>query len=260
MIAVYIGIAILGLWLLKLAYRWQFWRLPKKGLLCLMLHHIHSPMPNDGQYAFTLTPQRLEQLLDVLEQQGFTPVGLQQIAHAKQTGQRIPEKPVLLTFDDGYLDNFTHLFPVLQKRKIPALIFLITDLIGQDRQYMTWEQALQMQQSGLVEFGSHTCSHARLRTLSNQEILAELTNSKKMIEDKLHTPCRAFCYPFGSGGFDKRVRPLVFEAGYTFDFSTKQGINPWPWKGEKTILRAFPRGGETLTEFYIQITRGKSRF
>ena len=246
--------------LLAAAWRWQFWRLPKKGLLALMYHHIGHTNTADEQYPFTISPRRFEEQLDMLQKHGFSPVGLDELKAAASSGRRLPEKPVLLTFDDGYADNFQNLFPILQKRGVKVLIFLITDFIGKEPGYMSWEQVLQMQQSGLVQFGSHTASHARLRRLPEEEILRELTQSKKTLEEKLGVACEAFCYPFGSGGFDKRVRPLVFRAGYLFDFSTKPGINPWPWKGKKTILRAFPRGGETLTDFYVQITRGKSKF
>lgn len=246
--------------LLMAAYRWQFWRLPKRGLLCLMYHHIGRADEKDGQFPFTIPPERFERQLDMLDKHGFTPIGLGALAQAAQTGRRAPAKPVLLTFDDGHLDNYELLFPILQKRKVKALIFLVTDYIGVKPGYITWDQARQMQKSGFIEFGSHTLSHARLRRLSDEEILRELTQSKQIIEDKLGTTCKAFCYPFGSGGFDKRVRALVFQAGYQFDFSTKPGVNPWPWKGKKTILRAFPRGGESLTDFYVQITRGKSKF
>ncbi len=256
---IYLGIIILLL-ILAAAYRWQFWRLPKKGLLALMYHHIGTVDAANEQYPFTITPQRFEQQLDMLEKCGFTPVGVDEIKQAARTGQRLPPKPVLLTFDDGYEDNYHLLFPILQKRNIKVLIFLITDYIGSRPGYLSWQQVQQMQQSGLVQFGSHTLSHARLRRLPNEEVLRELTQSKKTLEEQLGVACEAFCYPFGSGGLDKRVRPLVFQAGYTLDFSTKPGINPWPWKGKKTLLRAFPRGGETLTDFYIQITRGKSKF
>lgn len=242
------------------AYRWQFWRPAKKGLLTLMYHHIGEADEKDEQYPFTITPRRFEEQLDLLQKHGFTPVGLSELKQAARTGARRPAKPVLLTFDDGHLDNYERLFPILQKRKVKALIFLVTDYIGVRPGYMSWEQVRQMHASGLAEFGSHTLSHARLRRLSESEILRELKQSKQIIEEKLGAPCEAFCYPFGSGGFDKRVRPLVFQAGYLFDFSTKAGINPWPWKGKKTLLRAFPRGGESLTDFYVQITRGKSKF
>ncbi len=237
------------------ANRWQFWRPSKKGLLALMYHHIGYLPPTDWQYPFTITPQRFNQQLDKLAQLGFTPTHCRDLLSSQP-----PAKPVLLTFDDGTLDTYEALFPILQKRQIKAVVFLITDFIGTQPDYMTWEQIKQLQQSGLVEFGSHTCSHARLRQLSNAEVLRELTESKKIIEEKLGVPCLSFCYPFGSGGLDKRIRPLVFQAGYQFDFSTKPGINPWPWKKKNALLRAFPRGGETMTDFYIQITRGKSRF
>lgn len=245
---------------LAAAYRWQFWRIPRKGLTALMYHHVGVTEKTDDQFPFTIPPQRLEEQLLLLKRKGYTPVGLSELEQAFRTGRRLPEKPVLLTFDDGYEDNFTRLFPLLQKHKAKALIFLITDYIGRKPGYMNWEQIRQMQRSGLAEFGSHTCSHARLRRLNEADIMRELTQSKRAIEEHLGVPCLAFCYPFGSGGLDKRVRPLVFRAGYLFDFSTKPGINPWPWKGKKTILRAFPRGGETMTDFYIQITRGKSKF
>lgn len=251
---------LLAVVLLAAAYRWQFWRIARKGLVVLMYHHIGHIDEKDGQFPFTITPQRFEEQLLMLKKHGFTPIGLQEMQNAASTGQRLPEKPVLLTFDDGHLDNYENLFPILKKHKVQALIFLITDYIGKEKGYMTWQQVQEMKQSGLVEFGSHTLNHARLRKLPQEEILRQLTQSKKELEERLSVPCLSFCYPFGSGGFDKRVRPLVFQAGYAFDFSTKPGINPWPWKAKKTILRAFPRGGETLTDFYIQITRGKSKF
>ena len=260
----YALLALLGILLVigavRWGCRWQYWRLPRTGLLALMYHHV-APQPLEpGGRAFTIFPQQFEEQLAFLRQHGFTPVGLQELSQARQSKMALPKKPVLFTFDDGYNNHFTYLFPLLQKHRLPAVIFLITDLIGKDPFYLTWEQARQMQQSGLVEFGSHTVSHARLRQLSNEEILKELKESKQIIEKELGVPCRSFCYPFGSGGLDKRVRPLVFQAGYEFDFSTKQGINAWPWLGEKTILRTFPRGEETMQDFYIQITRGRSRF
>lgn len=257
MIWIYITVALLIGWI---TYRWQFWRPVKRGLVACMYHHIGYLPKSDWQYAFTITPERFKEQLDVLHKHGFTPILPRDILAAKKAGSPLPAKPIILTFDDGTLDTFHALFPILQERRVKALVFLITDFIGTQPDYMTWDQARQMQQSGLVEFGSHTCSHARLRKISDEEIKRELSQSKQIIEEKLAVPCSSFCYPFGSGGFDQRVRPLVFQAGYQFDFSTKQGINPWPWTGKKTILRTFPRGGETLTDFYIQITRGKSKF
>ena len=240
------------------AYRWQVWRLPRKGLLVLMYHHIRPAAT--AKDVFSIRPEVFGQQLALLQKKGFSFVTTDDIARARRGEKTLPQKSVLLTFDDGYADNATHLFPLLQKYNAHAVIFLVTDFIGQKKGYMSWDQARQLQQSGLVTFGSHTCSHARLRQLPDEQIRRELVDSKQKIEQELGVICNCFCYPFGSGGFDKRVRPLVLQAGYELDFSTKPGINPLPWTGKKTLLRTFPRGGESLFDFYVQITRGKSRF
>ncbi len=259
---------LVGLLLAAVVY--CFWKYPalrktwywptRKGFVVLMYHHIAPlPAPQDEQYPFTVSPAMLEEQLRLMQRNGYTPISEQTLLHALRTGQPVPPpKPVLLTFDDGYEDLYTHLLPLLQKYKIPALVFLITDRVGTPG-YLNWEQIQKMHQSGLVAFGSHTCSHRRLRSLTNEEIVQEITTSKQVIEQTLHTPVYSFCYPFGAGGFDKRVRPQVLKAGYLLDFSTKKGINPWPWRGRKTMLRAFPRGGETLWDFHLQLTRGRSK-
>ena len=245
---------------------WRFpqlrktWYLPKrKGFIALMYHHVGIlEDPQEEQYPFTMRPDMLERQILFMKANGYTPISLAELENARRAGKSSIQKPVMLTFDDGYEDNFTHLFPLLQKYNVPALIFLITKRVGTPG-YMTWEQILTMQQSGLVSFGSHSCSHRRLRSLSDEEIRQEITQSKQILEEKLGRPVTAFCYPYGAGGFDIRVRPQVFEAGYTTDFSTKKGVNPWPWKGKSTIRRAFPRGGETMFDFHLQLTRGQSK-
>ena len=259
---------IYALILLILGIGYFFWRvpalrktwywLPRRGLAALMYHHIGMIDPAEEQYPFTVAPAMFEKQLLFLKQHGYTIATEQEIIHAFKTGHTHLEKPVLLTFDDGHADNYTTLFPLLKKYQAHAIIFLIIDRIGTPG-YLTWEQIQEMHQSGWVTFGSHTCSHRRLRSLSDEEIVREVRESKRILQEKLGAEVHSFCYPFGAGGFDKRVRPLVLQAGYLLDFSTKKGINPWPWRGKKAILRAFPRGGEDLWEYHLQLTRGRSR-
>ena len=233
---------------------------PKKGLVVLMYHCIQTaPFDNSlGGRAFAITPTEFEQQLDFLREHGYAPISVEQLFHAQRSGHKHVQKPVLLTFDDATNDHYNNLFPLLKKHNVSALIFIITDFVGKPG-YMTWDQIREMQQSGLAEFGSHTCSHRRLRDLSEKEIIEEITKSKQVIEEHLQQPARTFCYPFGAGAFDKHVRPHVLAAGYLADFSTKHGINPWPWRGKKPLLRAFPRGQETLWDFHLELTRGRSR-
>ena len=256
--AILLILIVICFWKYPALRRTWYW-LPRRGLVALMYHHI-SPKdtPEKQQDPFTISPQMLERQLLFLKQNGYTTISEKDILHAYKTGKTTIKKPVLLTFDDGYADNYTYLFPLLKKYNVAALIFLITDNIGKDG-YLSQTQIAEMKQSGLVSFGSHTCAHRRLRRLTDDEILYEVTQSKRVLEEKLGDKIYSFCYPFGAGGFDKRVRPRVLEAGYLLDFSTKKGINPWPWKGKSSILRAFPRGGEDLWEYHLQLTRGRSR-
>lgn len=253
-----LGVLISCFWKYPSLRRTWYW-IPQKGLVVLMYHHIAPKTePSAAQDPFTVSPEMLEKQILFLKQHHYTTVKEEDLIHAYKTGKSMIQKPVLLTFDDGYEDNYTYLFPLLKKYNTPALIFLITDNIGKEG-YLSQTQIAQMQASGLVAFGSHTCAHRRLRSLSDEEITYEVTQSKRALEEKLNTPVYSFCYPFGAGGFDKRVRPQVLKAGYLLDFSTKKGINPWPWKGKSSLLRAFPRGGEDLWEYHLQLTRGRSR-
>ena len=258
-------IACLALLLIGIAYFvWKYpnlrkaWFFPaRKGLPVLMYHFI-GEVPSPDQFAFTISAAHFERQLQFLKEHGYTPISTQELFHTYQTGHVHVGKPVMLTFDDATQDHYQVLFPLLQKYHVPALIFVITDFVGKPG-YMTWQQMDEMQQSGLVEFGSHSCSHRRLRELPQEQIIQEIGQSKRVLEEHLKRPVRSFCYPFGAGAFDKHVRPHVLQAGYLFDFSTARGINPWPWRGKRSLLRAFPRGGETLWDFHLELTRGRSR-
>ncbi len=245
---------------LGFSLRYTWWWLPRKGMLALMYHNIEAaPNPDTKEAAFYIDPQTFAKQIDALKAAGFTLINFEDLTAIYQGKQAAPKKPALITLDDGYLNNYTNAFPILKEKNAKASIFLTYNDIGVKEKFLNWAQVLEMQASGLVSFGSHTLTHSRLRSLSTASALAELTESKTMLEEKLSRPVTAFAYPFGAGGFDKRIRPLVFDAGYLFDFSTAKGINKWPWNNKKTILRAFPRGGETSLDFKLQMTRGRSK-
>ena len=175
--------AVYFFWKYPALRRTWYW-LPRRGFVALMYHHIGTlTNPQDEQFPFTITPQMFEKQLLFLKQNGYEIASEHNILHAYQTGHTPIAKPVLLTFDDGYEDNYTALFPLLQKYQAHALIFLITDRVGTPG-YLTWAQIKEMKDSGLVAFGSHTCSHRRLRSLPDGEIVQEITQSKQILEEK----------------------------------------------------------------------------
>lgn len=248
---------LLGLILLAFSLRFTWWWTPfYNGFTVFMYHHIKPTFENsnDEDLSFTITPEIFEKQIKYLISKKYTFIGLEDLS----TKNKI-KKPVMLTFDDGYLDNYKYVFPILKKYKIKAVIFLIAAEIGNNPDLMTWQQALEMQTSGIVSFGSHGLNHKNIRRMEPALALRELKESKNILEEKLGHKITAFCYPFGAGGTDKRVRKLVFDAGYLFDFSTRRGLNPWPLKKWRTIYRAFPRGGETKLDFILQTHLGRSK-
>lgn len=139
-----------------------------------------------------VSPSDMEAQLQYLNDNGFTTIHFSDLARIDQI-----EKPVLLTFDDGYLDNYTELFPLLQKYNAKATIFAITKSIGVHHLYFTWEQAREMADSGLVEIHSHTVSHPNLDELTYDQQKQELEQSYLDILRNLGRESYVLCYPTG---------------------------------------------------------------
>lgn len=218
-----------------------------------MYHHIG---PEDGidSARYYITPEVFARQMSFLLENGYHPLSLREVEDAFAQKKKLPDKPVLITMDDGWLDNYLYAFPILKEKNIPATIFITPGLIGTGKNLFSWEQMAGMHASGLVQFASHSHTHKRLRRLSDEEILFELRESKKSLELFYGQPVKSFCYPFGA--FDRRVRRLVFETGYTLDFGTRKGISPWPWKGNRPLLRAHVMGGESLGDFANELMYG----
>lgn len=132
--------------------------------------------------------------------------------------ERANGKPgVVITFDDGYEDNYTTVFPLLKKYNMKATIFLITDMIGAEG-HLTKEQIREMSESGLVHFGSHTKSHTRLDMLTDYQIHQEMVLSKEIIEDITGKKVLALAYP--NGAYTEKAEQLAISAGYRYAYTT----------------------------------------
>jgi peptidoglycan/xylan/chitin deacetylase (PgdA/CDA1 family) len=222
----------------------------RKGLRIFMYHHIGKA--NDGNPGnYFVSDEMFAQHLEFLSAGKYNPVSLSEVEDAYLNKTKLPERAVLLTFDDGYRNNYEYAYPLVSAYKIPVTIFLSVGEIGQKDEMLTWEQVREMAASGLVEFASHGMNHKRLRRLTDEDALAELTGSKTWLEQILETRTMSFCYPYGA--FDKRVRKLVFDAGYKMDFGTRKGINAWPWNGKRPFKRAHVMRRHNLKDFKNQL-------
>ena len=255
-----------GAALLGASARWNWWRPPTAGLPVLMYHKV-GDCPKGSQLAkLWVSPRDFRRQLDYLKRHGYTPLLFSEL------GRRpMPEHPVLITFDDGYANNFEVAFPILQELKMKANIFLVYETVDQHnvwhdpasepwQRMLTWNQVERMQASGLVEFGSHTMRHPNLARIALDQVRWEIFESKKRLEAKLGRPMLGFAYPYGAGAFVPAVRQLARDAGYAYDFSIKQGISPWPWDPASGALkRLLIRGDDFMLDFHLNMTRGRAR-
>lgn len=213
----------------------------------LMYHHVS---PSEG--AITVSPENFEDQLAWLARNGYCSLTTNEFA-AHLRGEPVPDRSVLITFDDGYLDNWVYAFPLLKKYGYKAAIFVVTSwvaegevrpMVGQDQVPQTpahteceqriaagdadsvmlrWSEIRAMQESGLVEFHSHTHTHTRWdkseRAHEKNSLIAdELEQSRKTLLDKLGSVSEHFCWP--QGYFDADYVRVAQQAGFKYLYTT----------------------------------------
>ena len=157
-----------------------------------------------------------------LHESGFSTISLDQLYEAYQGKSMLPEKPIVITFDDGYLDNYTAAFPVLKQYNFTAAFFVITDVVGKGM--MSWEQLREMQDYGMT-IQPHTVTHPDLTALTPEQQRKEMADSKAEVESKLGTQVKFFCYPYGK--FNSATLKQLKDSGYKLGLTISQGkANP----------------------------------
>ena len=169
-----------------------------------------------------VSPQSFDKQMGYLKNDGYQVISLDDFVEGDRLGKKFPHKTVVITFDDGYVDNYTNAFPILKKYHFPATIFLVSDIIGTNPNFLNWEQAKEMSQNG-ISFGSHTRHHAYLPSQSKEQMKDEITGSKHILEEHLGKPVYYFAYP--CGGFNEQVKTITALAGYKAALTTNRGYD-----------------------------------
>lgn len=180
----------------------------------LMYHYVSTPPPGADAVRrdLSVTPEQFEEHLRFLAQAGYTSIPLHDLTLALQIGQPLPEKPVVITLDDGYRDNYEVAFPLLQRYGFTATFFLLTSVIDQEHpDYVSWEQVIEMDAAGM-EMGAHGYTHMDLRERTVDYLVWQVLGSKEAIEARIGKPVRFFCYP--SGQYDDLVVRVLHSADY----------------------------------------------
>ncbi|MBF0493641.1 MAG: polysaccharide deacetylase family protein [Candidatus Omnitrophica bacterium] len=208
--------------------------LPERTTPILMYHSISG----FGNASTTVSPENFKKQMEFLYYHDYRVISLESLVAEIKKGHRYLPKVVVITFDDGYEDNFTNAFPVLAKYNMPATIFIITGFVGTDnaalewdpdrqfnvrKRYLTWEQVSLMHRNGLT-FGAHSREHAYLPSITDdKKLLQEILGPKADIKLKVGLDAEFFCYPLG--GFTEKVKKAVKGAGYTAAFTTNRGYD-----------------------------------
>ena len=170
----------------------------------LLYHDFVTTVPDSDpdNFNYINTPQSYEENIKVLLENGYTFISFQELDDANNGKISLPEKPILVTFDDGYASNYEYIFPILKKYNVKVSIFVVTDKIGKEvdgKKYLSWEQCKEMQDSGLVEIFSHSKRHVFYDKLPVRQIRDDVIESYKIIEEKLGSKnLKVFAYPYGA--------------------------------------------------------------
>ncbi|WP_426449016.1 polysaccharide deacetylase family protein [Paenibacillus sp. S-38] len=180
----------------------------------------HSITVDPGNRA-TITPEKFEEQMTHLAENGYTALTLRQFTDIMEGRETAPEKPVLLTFDDGYANNYTEALPVLSRLGLNATLFVSPEVSATDPYFLTWDQIREMHEAGW-DIQPHGMTHPHLPRLSAAKQEAELTEAKRLIEEQLGTTADVFCYPYGE--YNRTTLRLLKKAGYRYAFTIEQGV------------------------------------
>jgi peptidoglycan/xylan/chitin deacetylase (PgdA/CDA1 family) len=192
----------------------------------LMYHRIAVLRGDEPQVTVGLTVDPGEFLLQMswLHDQGYTTISQLQLYRALEEGAPLPEKPIMLTFDDGYRGVATVAAPMMSKFGFIGTAYVITDRIAKSKKaaptWMTWSQLRILEQRGW-DIGSHTVSHTELPGMSEEDALQTLRRSRSTLERNLGHPVQWFCYP--AGAVDDTSVDWVRQAGYVLATTTESG-------------------------------------
>ena len=184
----------------------------------VFMYHSISNKPGNN---LCVPPERFEQQLKEIVALGFEPITATEYYQAMVYNTPLPKNPILLTFDDGYVDNYTQLFPILKKYNVKGIVFPITGLVNENPNFLSTSQIKEMDESGLVEFGSHTKNHVYLAQKDLKKVNDELVESKRFLEENLGKPIRTFCYPYGD--YSLAVIKELKKVGYLLSFTVEEG-------------------------------------
>jgi peptidoglycan/xylan/chitin deacetylase (PgdA/CDA1 family) len=210
-----------------------------RTLSILGYHKIGPPSPTAWETWFYVPLATFERQMRQLRDGGWNVIDAAMLLRALAASAELPEKAVLLTFDDGYRSVLRHALPVLQQFNFKAIVFVPTAAVGRDNYWdtntregvepiCTWDELRALESAGM-SVQSHAVTHRTFGELSVPEIDREVRESKQAIERELRKPVELLAYPFDDAGkYPDSTDAALHRAGYRAAFHFVGGAAPWP--------------------------------
>ena len=226
----------------------------------------HRTIPNGIPELLTVTAEQLENQFKAIKEQGYNCVTVNEIINHIANGTPLKENAILLTFDDGYKNNLTVLYPLLKKYELNAVIFLVpgyTELANSNKsaEYLTIEDIRSLDLK-TIEYGLHTFNHESYNTLDLTAIEADIIKTKRWFHTHgvKYQPALAYTYGEFPKGNKNKLNALfnLFEShGIQVAFNIGNRVNTLPIQKKFVIQRIDVRGTETLNRFISKVKKGK---
>lgn len=226
---------------------------PQNDVTVLLYHDI---VENPTTFDSDVKIERFREQLDYLRQQGYTSITIERYYEFIRNRSPLPKKALIITFDDGYLGEWTLAVPELRKRGLHATFFVHTGYVGRvtEKPHMTWKQLSVLESDPLFSVHSHTVNHLELPKQGPDVLVRELQHSKESLTENLGQRVRFLAYPFGA--FNEQV---IGQAKQFFGmaFSVDQPAGTW---GSYNIPRFIISQNMGLLEFKLKLDRYQRKF
>ena len=219
----------------------------------IMYHHIEQDETKLNE--FMVTPEKFEDDMIKIEELGYKTISYEELYDFVFNNNNLPEKPILITFDDGYESNYNYAFPVLKRLNMKATIAAVGIMVGKDKyngmdayKHFTYEQAKEMFESGLIDIQSHTYDmhninkRIGIKRNNNEDendyielVKEDIKLSIDALEANVGVKPIAFTYPYGA--YDILTEKILDELGYKITVTTDPGINHIIRSDPSTLLK-----------------------
>lgn len=203
----------------------------------------HSVSDHNPKKSTSITPvDKFRTEMELIQEAGFTPIWFRDYTEFLENGTPLPDNPILITFDDGYLDNYTNAYPILKEMNMKATISIIVSTVGRTEidgkpilPHFTWEQAKEMYDSGIIDIQHHTYNlhrEGKAKGLSHKKgekaerykarIKADLSLAKRLIEENVGNVVDVFVYPYGL--YNEASEEILKELGFRYSLTVNEGV------------------------------------